>query len=136
MTNLKRIPFIPKLSREFKPIRHYLCETDTSVKLLSRSVFMRLLAQQPCPKGQVYIDFDDGIVYLFPFDPERAAQFTVAYSEFETEYGAKVWHSNDAYRRVIWQCNRKFIKTQEQSPASGDGASSRLSPYVSVQWAS
>lgn len=86
MTNLKRIPFIPKLSREFKPIRHYLCETDTSVKLLSRSVFMRLLAQQPCHKGQVYIDFDDGIVYLFPFDPERAAQFTVAYSEFETEY--------------------------------------------------
>ena len=29
-------------------------------------------------------------------------------------YGAKVWHSNDAYRRVIWQCNRKFSKTQEQ----------------------
>lgn len=86
MTNLKRIPFIPKLSREFKPMKHYLCETDTSVKLLSRSVFMRLLAQQPCPKGQVYIDFDDGVVYLFPFDPERSAQFTVAYGEFETEY--------------------------------------------------
>ena len=29
-------------------------------------------------------------------------------------YGAKVWHSNDAYRRVVWQCNRKFSKTQEQ----------------------
>ena len=29
-------------------------------------------------------------------------------------YGAKVWHSNDMYRRVIWQCNRKFSKTQEQ----------------------
>ena len=29
-------------------------------------------------------------------------------------YGAKVWHSNDRYRRVIWQCNRKFSKTQEQ----------------------
>ena len=86
MTNLKRIPFIPKLSREFKPIRHYLCETDTSAKLISRKAFMHQLAQQPCPKGQVYIDFDDGIVYLFPFDPERAAQFTVAYSEFETEY--------------------------------------------------
>ena len=25
-------------------------------------------------------------------------------------YGAKVWHSNDAYRRVIWQCNNKFKK--------------------------
>lgn len=23
-------------------------------------------------------------------------------------YGPKVWHSNDAYRRVIWQCNHKF----------------------------
>ena len=50
MINQKRIPFIPKLSREFKPMKHYLCETDTSAKLLSRSVFMRLLAQQPCPK--------------------------------------------------------------------------------------
>lgn len=86
MINQKRIPFIPKLSHEFKPMKHYLCETDTSAKLVSRTAFMRLLAQQPCPKGQVYIDFDDGFVYLFPFDPERAAQFTVAYGEFETEY--------------------------------------------------
>lgn len=23
-------------------------------------------------------------------------------------YGPKVWHSNDPYRKVIWQCNRKF----------------------------
>lgn len=23
-------------------------------------------------------------------------------------YGPKVWHSNDAYRRVVWQCNHKF----------------------------
>lgn len=23
-------------------------------------------------------------------------------------YGSKVWHSNDKYRRVIWQCNNKF----------------------------
>ena len=23
-------------------------------------------------------------------------------------YGSKVWHSNDKYRRVIWQCNKKF----------------------------
>ena len=85
-TNLKRPPFIPKLSREFKPMKHYLCETDTSVKLISRKAFMRQLAQQPCPKRQVYIDFDDGFVYLFPYDPERAVQFTVAYGEFETEY--------------------------------------------------
>jgi DNA invertase Pin-like site-specific DNA recombinase len=23
-------------------------------------------------------------------------------------YGSKVWHSNDRYRRVIWQCNHKY----------------------------
>ncbi len=23
-------------------------------------------------------------------------------------FGSKVWHSNDKYRRVIWQCNHKF----------------------------
>ena len=23
-------------------------------------------------------------------------------------YGPKVWHSNDKYRRVVWQCNHKF----------------------------
>lgn len=23
-------------------------------------------------------------------------------------YGSKVWHSNDKYRRVIWQCSRKY----------------------------
>ena len=23
-------------------------------------------------------------------------------------YGPKVWHSNDKYRKVVWQCNRKF----------------------------
>ena len=25
-------------------------------------------------------------------------------------FGSKVWHSNDKYRRVIWQCNHKFSK--------------------------
>ena len=25
-------------------------------------------------------------------------------------YGQKVWHSNDAYRRVVWRCNRKYGK--------------------------
>lgn len=23
-------------------------------------------------------------------------------------YGSKVWHSNDKYRKIIWQCNHKF----------------------------
>lgn len=23
-------------------------------------------------------------------------------------FGSKVWHSNDQYRRVVWQCNRKY----------------------------
>lgn len=84
--NLKRIPFIPKLSREFKPMRHYYCEAETTAKLISRSVFLRLLAEQPYPMGQVSIDFDGGFAYLFPYDPERAEQFAAAYREFETEY--------------------------------------------------
>jgi site-specific DNA recombinase len=25
-------------------------------------------------------------------------------------YGSKVWHSNDQYRKVVWQCNAKFGK--------------------------
>lgn len=32
-------------------------------------------------------------------------------------YGSKVWHSNDKYRRVIWQCNAKFKdKTRCKTP--------------------
>ena len=23
-------------------------------------------------------------------------------------YGSKIWHSNDKYRKIIWQCNKKF----------------------------
>lgn len=86
MANQKRSPFIPKLSSEFKPMRHYYCETETTAKLISRSVFLRLLAEQPYPMGQVSIDFDSGFAYLIPYDPERAEQFAAAYREFETEY--------------------------------------------------
>jgi len=25
-------------------------------------------------------------------------------------FGPKVWHSNDKYRRIVWQCNDKFKK--------------------------
>ena len=25
-------------------------------------------------------------------------------------YGQKVWHSNDAYRKIVWRCNRKYGK--------------------------
>ena len=28
-------------------------------------------------------------------------------------YGSKVWHSNSKYRRIVWQCNRKF-KSEEK----------------------
>lgn len=31
-------------------------------------------------------------------------------------YGAKVWHSNDRYRRIIYQCNHKFKGTKCQTP--------------------
>lgn len=28
-------------------------------------------------------------------------------------YGSKVWHSNDRYRRIIWQCNHKYDGEQK-----------------------
>lgn len=32
-------------------------------------------------------------------------------------YGSKVWHSNDKYRRTVWQCNARFVKeTRCQTP--------------------
>ena len=30
-------------------------------------------------------------------------------------YGSKVWHSNDRYRRVIWQCNHKYDNAEKCS---------------------
>ena len=32
----------------------------------------------------------------------------VQYAECGGWYGSKVWHSNDKYRRIIYQCNNKF----------------------------
>ena len=29
------------------------------------------------------------------------------------QYGSKIWHSTDKYRRVIWQCNRKFKNAEK-----------------------
>ena len=31
-------------------------------------------------------------------------------------YGAKVWHSNDKYRRIVWQCNHKYKEKKCPSP--------------------
>ncbi|MCC8075266.1 MAG: recombinase family protein [Clostridiales bacterium] len=37
-------------------------------------------------------------------------------------YGSKVWHSNDKYRRVVWQCNHKFEgDTKCHTPHLTDG---------------
>ena len=33
-------------------------------------------------------------------------------SECGAAFGPKVWHSNDQYRRVIWQCNNKYKGTK------------------------
>jgi len=72
MSTTKRIPFIPKQTFDFKPMRYFHCETDTSAKAVSYSTFLRLLNQQPYPMAQVSIDFEGGCVYLFPYCPERA----------------------------------------------------------------
>jgi len=31
-------------------------------------------------------------------------------------FGSKIWHSNDKYRRVIWQCNHKFDGRKCETP--------------------
>ena len=31
-------------------------------------------------------------------------------------YGSKVWHSNDAYRRVVYRCNKKYGENKCQTP--------------------
>lgn len=116
MTNQKRIPFIPKLSREYKPMRHYLCETDTSVKLISRAEFFHLLAQQPCPMGQTFIDFDDGIVYLFPYETERAERFIANNLEFRTEYKRIYREMHDPRS----ECLRKAESLDQRESADAD----------------
>ncbi len=86
MANQKRIPFIPKQTPDFKPMRYFFCETDTSAKAVSRAAFLRLLEQQPCPMAQVNIDLDGGYVYLFPYCPERADAFIQLNREVASAY--------------------------------------------------
>ena len=86
MANQKRIPFIPQQTPDFKPMRYYYCETDTSAKAVARSTFLRLLEQQPCPMAQVNIDLDGGYAYLFPYCPERADSFIQLNREVAATY--------------------------------------------------
>ena len=86
MANQKRIPFIPQQTPDFKPMRYYYCETDVSAKSVTRSVFLRLLEQQPCPMAQVNIDLDGGYAYLFPYCPERANSFIQLNREVAATY--------------------------------------------------
>jgi len=86
MANQKRIPFIPQQTPDFKPMRYYYCETDTSAKAISRAAFLRLLEQQPCPMAQVNIDLDGGYAYLFPYCPERADSFIQLNREVAAAY--------------------------------------------------
>ena len=86
MANQKRIPFIPQQTPGFKPLRYYYCETDTSSKAVTRSAFLRLLEQQPCPMAQVNIDLDGGYAYLFPYCPERAERFIQLNREVAAAY--------------------------------------------------
>ena len=86
MANQKRIPFIPQQNPDFKSMRYYYCETDTSAKAISRAAFLRLLEQQPCPMAQVNIDLDGGYAYLFPYCPERADSFIQLNREVAAAY--------------------------------------------------
>lgn len=86
MANQKHIPFIPKMSTQFKCMQYIYCESETSSKIVTRADFMRLLEQQPCPMAQVNIDLDGGYAYLFPYCPERAEAFIQLNREMDAEY--------------------------------------------------
>ena len=86
MANQKHIPFIPKMSAQFKSMQYIYCESETSSKVVRRADFMRLLEQQPCPMAQVNIDLDGGYAYLFPYCPERAEAFIQLNREMAAEY--------------------------------------------------
>ena len=86
MANQKHIPFIPKMSTQFKCMQYIYCESEISSKVVLRADFMRLLEQQPCPMAQVNIDLDGGYAYLFPYCPERAEAFIQLNREMAAEY--------------------------------------------------
>ena len=86
MANQKHIPFIPKMSAQFKSMQYIYCESEISSKVVPRADFMRLLEQQPCPMAQVNIDLDGGYAYLFPYCPERAEAFIQLNREMAAEY--------------------------------------------------
>lgn len=86
MANQTHIPFIPKMSTQFRRIQYLYCESETSSKVVTRADFMRLLAQQPCPMAQVNIDLDGGYAYLFPYCPKRAEAFIQLNREMAAEY--------------------------------------------------
>ena len=86
MDNQKHIPFIPKMSTDFRRMQYIYCESETSSKVVRRADFMRLLEQQPCPMAQVNIDLEGGYAYLFPYCPERAEAFIQLNREMAAEY--------------------------------------------------
>lgn len=86
MDNQKHIPFIPKMSTDFRRMQYIYCESEPNSKLVTRATFLRLLAQQPCPMAQVNIDLEGGYAYLFPYCPERAEAFIQLNREIAAEY--------------------------------------------------
>lgn len=83
MDNQKHIPFIPKMSTDFRRMQYIYCESETSSMVVTRADFMRLLEQQPCPMAQVNIDRDGGYAYLIPYRPERADAVTQMYLDMD-----------------------------------------------------
>ncbi len=65
-----------------------------------------------CPSRQI----PEKVLEQLSADALKTVEFDVAQFEKQIEYidicqdyfGAKVWHSNSKYRRVIYQCNSKF----------------------------
>lgn len=58
---------------------------------------------------QAELDSRKGRRGIYPFTQKMQCSVCGAF------YGSKVWHSNDQYRSMIWQCNNKY-KVEHPSP--------------------
>lgn len=61
--------------------------------------------------------------------------------ECSAAFGPKVWHSTDAYRRTVWQCNRKYqprptahqTEEKESSPEGGEKKRPCSTPHLTEE---
>jgi len=68
--------------------------------IVSKEIFDLVQEKMAGDRGRIsYVNFLSGKLYC---------------AECGGNFGIKVWHSNDKYRRIIWRCNRKYGKRTEK----------------------